>query len=236
MAADTPLDSALQISSPDVGVASDFAGMATVSFTVRNLSTRTINGFSYSVLGRYADGGERTARQNEDLYAPLMLDRLPAMAKTVESRASMQSLGPGQSKHVTALLPLSGEGQLPVSVTAKLLMIAFDDNTALGDPIEITQLQEARALWVEMISAIVADLQRMKRSPSPKEAAHNLILSLSGNASQDAIAAVRMRTLQGVSKALEGSREPAQTIEELLAPYEALLEFGMKRSNLTKEK
>jgi hypothetical protein len=115
-------------------------------------------------------------------------------------------------------------------------MIAFDDNTALGDPIEITQLQEARALYVEMISAIVADLQDLKRSPSPKEAVHNLILSLSGKASPEVIAAFRMSTLQGVSKALEGSKEPARTLEELLAPYETLLELGMKRSSLTKEK
>jgi hypothetical protein len=64
-----------------------------------------------------------------------------------------------------------------------ITMVVFDDNTAVGEPVEIEILQGERMMWVQMLSAVVADLRTVKNSPSPKETVDELVLSLSGEAS-----------------------------------------------------
>lgn len=232
LAADTSPDSALKATSTDLQVVSTPARRAEAYIVVRNVSSRTITHFSYSVLARYADGTEQTTSDSIDLLSLLMLDELRPLLGSAQSPSSFERLDPGDSRKITALFPLSAEGLAPVSVTTKIVMVAFDDNTALGDPTEIRDLQYQRMLGVQMFSALAADLRSVKNSPSPKKAVDELVLSLSREASSgDFITPGRVAMLRGVSKALDGPGG-AQNLDKSLALYEAELAFVTKYSNL----
>jgi hypothetical protein len=231
LAADTSPDSALQVTSTDLQVVSTPARRAEAYIVVRNVSSRAITHFSYSVLARYADGTKQTTSGNVDLLAALMFDELGPLL-SAQSPSSFERLGPNDSRKITALFPLSGEGLAPVSVTTTIVMVAFDDNTALGDPTQIRDLQYQRMLGVQMASALVSDLRSVKNSPSPKKAVDELVLSLGGAASSgDFITPVRVGVLREFSKALDGPGG-AQNLDKSLALYEAQLAFAVKHSNL----
>jgi TonB family protein len=232
LAADTSPDSALQVTSTDLQVVSTPARRAEAYIVVRNVSSRTITHFSYSVLARYADGSEQTTRGKVDLLNSLMLDELRPLSGSAQSPGSLERLGLGDSRKITALFPLSAEGLAPVSVTTRIVMVVLDDNTALGDPTEIRNLQYGRMQDVQWFSALVADLRSVKNSPSPKKAVDELILSLSGGASSgDSITPGRVAMLRMVLKALD---RPAgvQSLDKALVVYEAQLAFVTKHSNL----
>jgi hypothetical protein len=233
LTADTSPDSALQVTSTDLQVVSTPARRAEAYIVVRNVSSRTITHFSYSVLARYADGTEQTTRGKVDLLDSLMLDELRPLLGSAQDSSALERLGPGDSRKITALFPLSGEGLAPVSVTTRIVMVAFDDNTALGDPTEIRDLQYQRMQDVQMFSALVADLRSVKNSPSPKKTVDEPILSLSGGASSgDSITPGRVAMLRGLSKALDGPGGAQQSLDNALTVYEAQLAFVKKYSNL----
>jgi hypothetical protein len=192
------------VTSTDLQVVSTPARRAEAYIVVRNVSSRTITHFSYSVLARYADGSEQTTRGKVDLLNSLMLDELRPLSGSAQSPGSLERLGLGDSRKITALFPLSAEGLAPVSVTTRIVMVVLDDNTALGDPTEIRNLQYGRMQDVQWFSALVADLRSVKNSPSPKKAVDELILSLSGGASSgDSITPGRVAMLRMVLKALD---------------------------------
>lgn len=231
LAADTSPDSAFQVTSTDLQVVSTPARRAEAYIVVRNVSSRTITQFSYSVLARYADGSEQTTRGKVDLLNSLMLDELRPLSGIAQSPGSLERLGLGDSWKITALFPVSGEGLAPVSVTMRIVMVAFDDNTALGDLTQIRSLQAERMEFVRMLSAIVSDLRRVKNSPSPNTTVDELILSLSGKDSSEGLAPGRILILRLVSERL-AKAGAQQFLDKSLALYEAQLAFVTKYSNL----
>jgi hypothetical protein len=161
----------------------------------------------------------------------LMLDELRPLLGNAQSSPPVERLGPNDSRKITALFPLSGEGLAPVSVTTRIVMVAFDDNTALGDLTEIRRLQYERMDTVQDFSVLVADLRSVKNSPSPKKAADELVSSLGAKASSQDSVSFRVAMLRAISKALDG---PAgvQSLDKALTAYEAQLAFVTKHSNL----
>jgi hypothetical protein len=231
LAADTSPDSALQVTSTSLQLFNSTAKLARVALVVTNVSSRTITGFSYSVLARYPDGSERTTGASVELVFPLMLDELRPLSGGAQIPSSIERLGPGQSKTLTTFVPLSGDGLAPV-VTTKIVMVALDDNTALGDLKEIRRLQAGRLPYVEDMSSLVAELRRVRGSPSPKKAADDLVLSLSGPPSEGAHAPGRVAILRLASKLLDGP-DGTQKLDQAITVYEALLASAKKYSSLT---
>jgi hypothetical protein len=231
LAADTSANSALQVTSTDLQVVSNPARRAEAYIVVTNVSSRRIVTFSYSVSACYADGSEQTTRGKVDLLNSLMLDELRPLLGIAQDSPALERLGPGDSRKITALFPLSALDQAPVSVAMSITMVVFDDNTAVGEPTEIESLQDERMMWVQMLSAAVADLRTVKNSPSPKETVDELVLSLSGEASSgDGATPFRVATLQHLSEAL--AKPGAQrSLDPVLAGYEAELASAKRYSN-----
>ena len=128
LAADTSANSALQVTSTDLQVVSNPARRAEAYIVVTNVSSRRIVTFSYSVSACYADGSEQTTRGKVDLLNSLMLDELRPLLGIAQDSPALERLGPGDSRKITALFPLSALDQAPVSVAMSITMVVFDDN------------------------------------------------------------------------------------------------------------
>ncbi len=224
LAADVSPESALQVTSTDLQVVSTPARRAEAYVVVTNVSSRRIVVFSYSATARYADGSEQTTRHRVDLLTTLMMERLRPLG--VDQKTPSERLGPGDSRKITALFPLSGDGLAPVSVTTRISMVVFDDSTALGELAEIRQLQSQQMEFAEMLAAEVADLRTVKDSASPKDTLDKLIMSLEGKASTGNSG--RLSSLRLLAKALD---RPG-ALDQVLAAYEAQLAFVKQYSNL----
>jgi hypothetical protein len=227
VAAETSPGSALKVTSTSLQGADTTAKFMRVAIVLTNLSSRTITGYSYSVRARYPDGSEQTKTARVDGLYPLVYEQLKVgLPLGVEQSTShFQRFGPGTSQNITAYL---GDGRPPLSLETEIIMVAFDDNTALGDLMEIKRLQGGRVEFVEMLSAVVADLQSVSTSPSPKQAAAELALKLGASPIAGSFASFRAALLKGVSEML--TRE---YLDNALAGYRTYLAVVMKYSSLT---
>jgi hypothetical protein len=109
---------------------------ASVDVTLTNNSPRIVTAWAWTVEGQYADGSTRSHSGTVDALTDLLAAQLQP-----EKDAAFR---PGTSRTFPESLPLSPNGDLPTSTTAKMTMVVFDDNTAAGDAVYIRRLAAER--------------------------------------------------------------------------------------------
>lgn len=88
---------------------------------------------SWTVEGQYAGGSTRSHSGTVDALSDLLAVQLEP-GKDAAFR-------PGTSRTFMDSLPLGSSGDLPTSTTAKITMVVFDDNTAIGDTVIFVALR-----------------------------------------------------------------------------------------------
>jgi hypothetical protein len=153
----TVMETAVQVVS--TAVKNVDAGHARVDITLKNVSQRTVTAWQWSVEGHYADGSTRSqSGALDDVSALIAPDPTSAFR-------------PGTTRTFQASLLADINGQPPSSATTTLLMVAFDDQTALGDHVLIARLASGRRSMAAQLIDQLDEVQKLLQAPSPKAAA-----------------------------------------------------------------
>lgn len=226
-AADKAPSDILQVISVDLrsGEATTPPSQVRVELKLTNKSTRIVTAFRYELVATYADGRvekkEAAVEEVSLLANELIRERLGAAGAASGALPESRPLAPGATRTLLALVPRSPqEAQPPVSVTARVTMVALDDRTASGSESELLALQRSRGSQLEVFSAIVGDLQAIKTHPEPAAFAHQLAAEARKSPSANPVSQVRRNLLGGVAAAVQ--RDP-KSIEKWLASYETHL-------------
>jgi len=206
------------------GEAGAAPGQVQVELKLTNNSPRIVTAYRYELVATYADGKiekkEAAVDEVSLLANELMRQRLGAATGGPGAPPEGRPLAPGATRSLKALIPRSPQAQPPVSVAARVTMVALDDCTASGDESELLALQRSRRSQLEVISAIVSDLQAIKTHSEPAGFAHQLAAEARKTPSADPVSRVRRNLLGGVAAAVQ--RDP-KAIEKWLASYETHL-------------
>jgi hypothetical protein len=155
-------EAALQVADSRVRVSGDHA---VVTVTLLNTQRKTVTAWGQYVEGRYADG----SKQNNYL----VLDDITALLRgNPEDRTFRTST----TRNLDVALPLDANGAPPVTVTASLKMVVFDDRSAVGDGREIDRLAATRKSMAASWSATIDDIERIRSRPDPKAAMREYII------------------------------------------------------------
>ncbi len=76
---------------------------------------------------------------------------------------------PGTSRTFQEFLPLGPSGDLPTSTTAKMTMVVFADDTALGDPMSVHRLAAERKRQAASYAGELATIEQALKTASPKD-------------------------------------------------------------------
>ena len=135
---------------------------AFVDVTLTNNSPRIVTAWAWTVEGRYADGSTRSHSGTVDALVDLLAAQLQP-GKDAAFRS-------GTSRTFQESLPLGPSGDLPTSTNAKMTMVVLDDNTAIGDVVNIRRLAAERKGQAASYANELAKIQEALKAPSPKDA------------------------------------------------------------------
>ncbi len=141
-----------------VAVKGAIDGLAHLEVTLRNGSQKTITAWAWSSEGSYADASTKSHSVTADVISDLLgPDRnmvfRPATTRTFEDS-----------------LPLGASGDLPSSAVVHLTMVVFDDDTAIGDPVEIRRFSATRKSMAASAAEEMDQVEKALKDPSPKDA------------------------------------------------------------------
>jgi hypothetical protein len=143
---------------------------ANVDVTLTNNSPRIVTAWAWTLGGRYADGGVRSHSGTVDALTDLLAAQLQP-----EKDAAFRS---GTSRTFQESLPLGPSGDLPTRTTAKMTMVVFDDNTAVGDAVYIRRLAAERKAQAASYADELAKIEEALRARSSKETLSTYVSSL----------------------------------------------------------
>ena len=151
----------------DIGVsvavkgASD--GLAHLEVTLRNGSQKTITAWAWSSEGRYADASTRSHSGTVDVISDLLGPDKDLAFRSASSRTFEDSL------------PLGASGDLPTSAVAHLTMVVFNDDTAIGDPVQIRRFSAGRKSMAAREAEEQDQVEKALKDSSPKDALRAVI-------------------------------------------------------------
>jgi hypothetical protein len=171
-------------------------GQGQVDVTLKNGTQKTITAWAWSVEGKYVDGTSSSHTGTVDVLSDLL-----APNKNLVLR-------PATDRTFQDYLPLGQKGDPPTSAIAGLTLVVFEDDTAIGDQLEITRFFALRRSVATMEADELLDIQKALDSASPKEARltavtdreakgsgggllHTILAMLQNHTSSDAIAFVQ---------------------------------------------
>jgi hypothetical protein len=137
-------------------------GQVQADMSIRNNSTKTITDLEWVVEGKYSDGSIETR-------GPHAVDLVNELMPVYKG----QTFVPGSTRSFQESLPAHGN-DLPVAST-RLLMVVFDDDTAVGDFQEVQKFAAGRRSQAASIKAELDEIKQAMEAPSPKEAAHKAL-------------------------------------------------------------
>jgi hypothetical protein len=135
---------------------------ASVDVTLTNNSPRIVTAWAWTVEGQYSDGSTKSHSGTVDALTDLLAVPLQLGKDT--------SFRTGTSRAFPESLPLGPSGDLPTSTTAKMTMVVFDDDTAIGDAVKIRRLAAWRKEQAASYANELAKIQEALKAPSPKDA------------------------------------------------------------------
>jgi hypothetical protein len=130
--------------------------------TLKNNSPRTVTAWAWTVEERYADGSMKAHSGTVDVLSDLLAVQLQPGTDV--------AFGPGTSRTFQESLPLGPSGALPTRTIAKMTMVVFDDNTAVGDAVYIRRLAAERKGQAASYAEELAKIEEALRASAPKEA------------------------------------------------------------------
>jgi hypothetical protein len=133
-------------------------GRARLEVTLTNWSQKTITAWAWSVEGRYADTATGSHSGTVDVISDLLGPDKNAVFRPATSRTIEDSL------------PLGANGDLPVSTVAHLTMVVFDDDTAIGSPVEIQRFSALRQSMATSEAEELDKIEKAVQDPSPQDA------------------------------------------------------------------
>lgn len=125
----------LQVVSVDVrpSGAGTERGLVQIEITLRNNSPGIVTAYRYELVASYSDGSRRMSDAGVDevsqLANELVRKRLGQGGGAQASNPESQIFLPGGTRTRPAAFPLSADAQPPVSVDARITMVALDDGT-----------------------------------------------------------------------------------------------------------
>lgn len=211
-------------------------GHVQIEIKLRNNSPGIVTAYRYELVASYSDGSRRMSDAGVDevsqLANELVRKRLGQGGGAQASNPESQIFLPGGTRTRPAAFPLSADAQPPVSVDARITMVALDDGTVYGDKSEIEALRLSRRQQVEPLTAIVDDLRRIKEHPNPAAYATKLAEEARESQAADSASQVRRNLLGGVAAMLQ---RDANAIGKWLAGYETHLAVLVEQSVLRGE-
>lgn len=211
-------------------------GHVQAELKLRNNSPGIVTAYRYELVATYADGTRRTSDAGVDevsqLANELVRKRQGQGGDAQANKPESQLFRPGETRTTLVACPLSASAQPPVSVDARITMVALDDGTVFGDEREIEALRLSRRHQVESLTAFVNDLRRIKAHPDPGAFAGKLAAEARNSKAADSASQLRRNLLGGVAAMLQ---RDAGAIEKWLAGYETHLAVLVEQSDLRRD-
>lgn len=229
-AADTQTAGFIQVVSVTPGIMERVASPArlfSIAIVVSNVSPKTITAYSYTVNATYADGSRETNNAMDDAISELVTD---AIAPILGMPAVHQQFGPGQTRTISAFVPLAADGSAPVSLNAEIPTVVLDDGAAIGDGKDIAILDAGRKRTVNMISLQLTDLADIQASSPWQARAQELVSQFTAAASTNPEFAGRANLIKAI---ITGSAQNPRMLDQevagltaFLSKLESYLNFG----------
>lgn len=206
------------------------ARQTTVSLQLHNLCQKAVYSISYSVKAVYADGSDTVSRgQGFDLLPTYIQSGLDGSQNT----ASL--LRPGETYRTSVSVTVAKDGSAPVAATVEILMILFEDRTALGDAREIQSVLRMRAQAAQWYAGVAEDLKTVARSTnifSAIEARRQDLLAgrVAIPSGDRSVPGLRAGTLQNVANNLRVAGSSRIGFE--IARYQSLAAAEIRHSTL----
>ncbi|MEO8657799.1 MAG: hypothetical protein ABI693_04975 [Bryobacteraceae bacterium] len=131
------------------GIKATVNEQAQVEILVRNGTNHEVTGYSWVVTGTYPDGSTKSHSGTIDMIGT---GSLPA----------------GGTKTIDDTLPLKN-GYTPITISASLTMVAFDNNTAVGDKEKVAHFIGIRQDMAQRWAKELAQIDGAMKSASPKD-------------------------------------------------------------------
>jgi hypothetical protein len=144
-----------------VKIGAEQGGPVHVTAELENFSGKTITAYAVTFIAGYADGVQREQSLTEDILGETVLSRVPGV--TVPTSAG--TLNPHEVRPVKMSLPLGAGALPPVSATARVTMIIFEDRTAVGDPHWIQTVFDGRRTSSQQDEALLTELRELLARP-----------------------------------------------------------------------
>ncbi len=133
-------------------------GRVQTEMSIRNDSPKTITALAWTVEGKYADGTIEDHSGTVDLINELLVPE------------KSELFLPGITRKIPDALPLGAKGEKPVSVSAHLTVVVFEDDTAIGDQVRIHRIEADRRSQARLVNEDLVALDAVLKDPSPKTA------------------------------------------------------------------
>jgi hypothetical protein len=136
-------------------------GRVSVHLVFRNNAAKTITALAWQVDGEYADGTKASHAGTVDVIS----DLLPG---------NQGGFRPGVSREFSDALPLAN-GAKPVSVTAHLTMLVYEDDSAIGERDRIARFASARRSMAASEADELQSIETALKADAPKAAIRSAI-------------------------------------------------------------
>ncbi|MGO9096042.1 MAG: hypothetical protein ACLQGV_12535 [Bryobacteraceae bacterium] len=198
--------------SVSVAVKGAVNGRAELEVTLRNGSQKIITAWAWSSEGRYADASTRSHSGTVDVITDLL------------GPDKFLAFRPGTSRTFEDSLPLGPSAGLPVSAVVHLTMVAFDDDTAVGDPAEIGGFSATRKSMAASEAEELDQVEKAVKGPSPKDALRAVIADRSAKSRGAGISRQILSLLENdaPADAVESARAAFRAYQMLLSAHWAL--------------
>lgn len=127
---------------------------AAIELKLTNNSPRIVTAWAWTVEGRYAGGSSKSHSGTVDAVTELFSDA---------------AFRPKTSRTFEESLPLGASGDLPTTTSAKLTMVVFDDNMALGDATSIRRLAAERKGQAKSYADELSKIEEALKTASPEK-------------------------------------------------------------------
>ena len=139
-----------------------------IDVELQNTTSKTMTAFECSLLFTFDDGSQVTRAWTQDGLRQLAVFRLPD-----SSPSHYGDLTPGATITVHPFVQRFAGSARPVSVSGTILMIIYEDRTAIGDGKAIRGVFEKRKQRSAEIAAALSDLQMILTDGEMRAAASN---------------------------------------------------------------
>ena len=144
-------------------------GQVAVVVTLKNLSQQIITAWKWSVEGHYANGTSLSHSATVDRISDLL---------GADSSLAFQ---PGSTHTFDDVLSEGVQGDPPFSMSADILMVAFSDQTARGDPGAISGLASLRRSRSAAIKEELDAIETARKGPHSRDTIKAMIADREAN-------------------------------------------------------